>query len=355
MTTITADLPSVASNTNPRKKPTWTKVVARYTNPSVRISVWQLASSFVPFIAIWILMYISLSYSYWITLALSPVAGAFLMRVFIIQHDCGHTSFFKSRKANDLVGFVCGVLTFTPYEYWRTGHAMHHATSGDLDFRGFGDVQTQTVKEYLAYNKWQRLGYRIYRNPFMMFGPGPLYMFLINQRAPFAMKSATTKKSRRGLIYTDLALLGLIIGLSLLIGFKNYLLVELPIAYFAGSIGIALFYVQHQYDDAYWRYHPEWDFTAAALQGSSYLKMPRIFQWFTGNIGLHHIHHLSPRIPNYLLEKCHNENPEFQNVPIFTMGTAAKILASQLALWDEDQQKLISFKDAHELYLKPQV
>src|SRR5258708_2891652 len=165
MTTIAVDAPSVAKS---RTKPTWTKVVARYTNPSVRISAWQLASSIVPFVAIWVLMYISLSYSYLLTLALAPLAGAFLMRVFIIQHDCGHTSFFKSRKANDLVGFICGILTFTPYEYWRTGHAMHHATSGDLDFRGFGDVQTKTVKEYLAETKWQRFGYRMYRNPCVM-------------------------------------------------------------------------------------------------------------------------------------------------------------------------------------------
>jgi acyl-lipid omega-6 desaturase (Delta-12 desaturase) len=349
MTAISANTTSIDK---PASKPAWMTIVAKYKNPSVAISAWQLASCYVPYIALWVLMYISLSYSYWITLALAPVAGAFLMRVFIIQHDCGHTSFFKSRKANDIVGFICGVLTFTPYEYWRTGHAMHHATSGDLDFRGFGDVETKTVKEYLASNKWQRLGYRLYRNPLVMFGPGPLYMFVINQRTPFAIKSATTKKSARGLIYTDLALLAVIIGLSLLIGFKNYLLIQLPIAWVAGSIGISLFYVQHQFDDAYWRYHPEWDYTEAALSGSSYLKLPRILQWFTGNIGLHHIHHLSPKIPNYLLERCHNENPDLQNVPMFDMRGGLKILASQLALWDEDQQKLITFKQTHDRYLK---
>ena len=349
MTAISAPPPSVSK---PRTKPAWTEIVARYKDPSVAVSVWQLASCFIPFIALWALMYFSLSYSYWLTLALAPVTGAFLLRVFIIQHDCGHTSFFKSRKANDIVGFICGIMTFTPYEYWRTGHAKHHATSGDLDFRGFGDVETKTVKEYLASNKWQRLGYRLYRNPFVMFGPGPLYMFIINQRTPFAMKSATTQKSKRGLIYTDLALLALIIVLSLLIGFKNYLLIQLPIAWITGTIGISLFYVQHQFDDAYWRYHPEWDYTAAALQGSSYLKMPRVFQWFTGNIGLHHIHHLSPKIPNYLLEKCHNENPEFQTVPTLTLRSGWKILTSKLALWDEDQQKLISFKQTHDRYLK---
>jgi len=332
-------------------KPTWVKVVAPYQAPRISTSVWQIANSFGPYILLWVLMYLSLQVSYLLTLALSVLAGGFLMRIFVIQHDCGHTSFFKNNKWNDLVGFVCGVLTFTPYEFWRTGHAIHHATSGDLDHRGWGDVETMTVKEYVERSPRRRLGYRLYRNPFVMFGIGPIYMFVINQRSPIAYKIATTDKGRKGLIYTDLAILGLAIGISLLIGFKNYLLIQVPIAVFASTLGVWLFYVQHQFEDTYWRYHPEWDFTEAALQGSSYYKLPKVFQWFSGNIGLHHIHHLSPRIPNYLLEKCHNENPEFQNVPTLTLKSSLKVLVSRLALWDEEQNRLISFAEAHKLYL----
>ncbi len=348
--TTTAPTPTAKPLRKPGK-PAWTQVVSKYQHPKLAVSAWQVANSFGPYLLVWVLMYISLQYSYWITLGLSVLAGGFLMRIFIIQHDCGHNSFFKSRKMNDVVGFICGVVTMTPYEYWRTGHAMHHATSGDLDNRGWGDVKTITVKEYLADNKWGRLAYRMYRNPFIMFGVGPTYMFLINQRTPLAMKTATTKKGERSLVYTDLSLVALIVGLSLLIGFKNYLLIQLPIAIFASTLGVWLFYVQHQFEDTYWRAHPEWDYTRAALEGSSYYKLPKIFQWFTGNIGLHHIHHLSPRIPNYLLEQCHNENPDFQNVPTLTLRSSAKLFFSRLALWDEDQNRLISFKEAHELYL----
>jgi acyl-lipid omega-6 desaturase (Delta-12 desaturase) len=338
--------------TAPRKpKPAWVSVVAKYHKPSNFASISQIINSFGPYIALWVLMYISLQYSYWITLALSILAGAFVLRIFIIQHDCGHQSFFKKRKWNDLVGFVCGVVTLTPYEHWRTSHAVHHATSGDLDYRGFGDVVTKTVKEYMAFSPRQRLIYRLYRNPFIMFGIGALTLFLFLQRTPFALKTATTKQSRRSLYYTDVCLIALIIGISFLIGFDKYLLVQLPIAFIASTIGVWLFYVQHQFEDTYWRYHPEWDYTRAALEGSSYYKLPRILQWFTGNIGLHHIHHLSPRIPNYLLEQCYNENPDFQNAPTLTIRTSLRILVSGFALWDEEQDRLISFKEARERYM----
>jgi acyl-lipid omega-6 desaturase (Delta-12 desaturase) len=339
------------SNVRESKKPAWVPVVAKYQHPSLSVSLWQVANSFGPYILLWVLMYLSLQYSYLLTLALSVVAAGFLMRIFIIQHDCGHTSFFKSRKLNDLTGFVCGVFTFTPYEFWRTGHAMHHATSGDLDNRGFGDVQTKTVKEYVAASPWERFKYRMYRNPFVMLGIGPLFVFVITQRTPFAYRTASTKKGARGIIYTDIGILTIITMVSLLVGFKNYLLIQFPIAIVGATAAVFLFFMQHNFEDTYWRAHPEWDYTQAALQGSSYYQMPRIFQWFTGNIGLHHIHHLSPRIPNYLLEKCHNENPEFQNVPTLTFRESLKILSSRLALWDENQQKLISFRETYERYL----
>jgi acyl-lipid omega-6 desaturase (Delta-12 desaturase) len=346
LNSMTVSAPHRKSN-----KPAWLPIIAKYQRSSLSTSLWQIANSFIPYMVLWGLMYISLQYSYWLTLALSVLAAGFLMRIFVIQHDCGHTSFFKSRRLNDTMGFICGVLTMTPYEYWRTGHAMHHATSGDLDNRGFGDVQTMTVKEYVAATPVDRLKYRLYRNPFIMFGFGPLYVFMINQRTPLALRTATTRKGAKSIIYTDLALLAMVVGLSLLMGVKNYLLIQLPVALIGSTIGVWLFYVQHNFEDTYWRAHPEWDYTQAALAGSSYYKLPRILQWFTGNIGLHHIHHLSPRIPNYLLEKCHNENAEFQAVPTLTLGTSLKILTSRLALWDEVQNKMISFKQAHETYL----
>jgi omega-6 fatty acid desaturase (delta-12 desaturase) len=353
MTAVTANEADQPKSPNKKGKPTWVKTVAKYQTPKLSISLWQIASSYIPYIALWVAMYYSLSVSYLLTLVLAVIAGGFLVRIFIIQHDCGHMAFFKDKRLNDIVGFISGVFTLTPYEYWQTGHARHHATSGDLDFRGYGDVWTMTVKEYIAATPKNRLGYRMYRNPFIMFGLGPLYMFVINQRAPLAWRYADTHKMKRSLIYTDLALLAITIVMSFTIGFWNFLAILLPTAAVSGGIGVFLFYVQHQFEEAYWRYHPEWDYTSAALEGSSYLKLPRALQWITGNIGLHHIHHLSPRIPNYLLEQCHNENPEFQNAPTLSLRTALGIVVSKLALFDEEQNRLISFKETHERYLTP--
>jgi omega-6 fatty acid desaturase (delta-12 desaturase) len=352
MTAVTAN--ASANAAKPKTgKPAWVSLVAKYQAPSLRVSLWQLATSYLPFIALWIAMYFSLQVSYLLTLALAVLAGGFLMRIFIIQHDCGHTSFFKSKRMNDLVGFICGVFTMTPYEFWRTGHARHHATSGDLDFRGYGDVWTMTLKEYIAAKPAQRLGYRLYRHPLIMFGIGPAYMFIVNQRTPFSWQHADTEKMRRSLIYTDIALVISFTLLSLLVGFDKFVAIHLPIAIVAGTVGVFLFFVQHQFEDTYWRYHPEWDYTKAALEGSSYLKLPPALQWITGNIGLHHIHHLSPRIPNYLLEQAHNENPLFQEAPTLTLGQAFKIVTNNLALWEENDDRLISFKEAHERFLAP--
>jgi acyl-lipid omega-6 desaturase (Delta-12 desaturase) len=354
MTAATANAAAKATSSPKKGKPSWVQTVAKYQSPSLPISAWQLISTLVPFLIMWVLMVLSFNVSYWLTLALSVIAGGFMIRFFIIQHDCGHMSFFKSKKLNDLVGFICGVITLTPYEFWRTGHARHHATSGDLDFRGYGDVWTMTVKEYVAAKPSGRLGYRLYRHPLIMFGLGPLYMFIINQRAPMAWRYADTDKQRRSLIYTDIVLFAVVALVSWIIGLDKFLLIQLPVAIVAGTVGVFLFYVQHQFEDTYWRYHPDWDYTSAALEGSSYLKLPKPLQWITGNIGLHHIHHLSPRIPNYLLEKCHEENPEFQNAPTLTLKTALSIVASNLALWDETQDRLISFKEATDLYLTPE-
>jgi len=339
----------VTAGTNSRgSKPGWVKTVAKYQTPVVSTSVWQIVNSFIPFFALWLLAYFSLSYSYVLTLAITVLAAGFIMRIFIIQHDCGHNSFFKSRKLNDLVGTVCGVLTITPYEMWRTSHALHHATSGDLDNRGWGDVTTMTVNEYKNNTRLGRLKYRLYRNPFIMFGFGPAYMFIINQRTPVAIWTADTKRAKRSLIFNDLMIIALYGTCMAIFGVGNFIKIQLPISIVAATLGVWLFYVQHNFEDTYWRAHPEWNYTEAALQGSSYYKMPKLFQWFTGNIGLHHIHHLSPRIPNYLLEKVHEENPEFQSVPTLTIRSSLQILTSRLALWDEDQQKMVSFKQVHE-------
>jgi omega-6 fatty acid desaturase (delta-12 desaturase) len=307
------------------------------------VSIWQIANSFIPSFVLTVLAYLSLRVSYLVTLSLTVLAGGFLMRIFIIQHDCGHQSFFKSKKANNTLGFVCGILTLTPYALWRMTHAVHHATSGDLDNRGVGDVETKTVKEYLAASRLERLKYRIVRNPFVLFLIAPLYVFVINQRTPVAWRVATTKQGRRSLIYTDLTLAAIWIPLIALLGLDTVIKVQLPIYIVAATVGVWLFFIQHNFEDTYWRTHPEWSYEEAALRGSSYYKLPKVLQWFSGNIGLHHIHHLSPKIPNYLLQKAYDENEYLQNVHTLTLRSSFKIVFDRLALWDEDQQKLVSF------------
>jgi len=316
----------------------WQEAVAKYQNPDVRASLWQIATSVIPYIVLWFLMYLSLEYSYLITLALSVLAGGFLVRIFIIFHDCGHGSFFKSQKLNHMVGSVCGVMTFTPYFEWRHAHAIHHATAGDLDRRGTGDVLTLTVKEYQQMPGWKRLGYRLYRNPLVMFILGPMFVFLVVHRFP----SRNSKKRERTSVYwTNLAILAYIVPLVALIGFERYILIQLPIALLTGTAGVWMFYVQHQFEGTYWEKHVQWDYVTAALKGSSYYKLPKILQWFTGNIGLHHIHHLSPRIPNYNLQACHDANPLFQQVPTVTLGPSFKSVFFKL--WDEEQRQLVGF------------
>jgi omega-6 fatty acid desaturase (delta-12 desaturase) len=286
-------------------------------------------------------MYLSLSYSYWLTLALALPAAGFLVRIFIIQHDCGHGSFFKSRKANDSLGSFCGVLTMTPYHYWRKSHAIHHASAGSLEDRGVGDIYTMTVKEYLQQDRWGRLKYRLYRHPLILFVLAPTFLFVVLHRFPFP-ESKSWKRERRSVYWTNLAVVAMVTGLSFMIGFKPFLLIQLPIAILAATMGTWLFFVQHQFEDTYYANENNWDYTLAALQGSSYYQLPKILQWFTGNIGFHHIHHLSPRIPNYHLQKCHEENPIFQQVVVLTLWTSLQSIF--LSLWDEDQKKLVGFR-----------
>lgn len=318
----------------------WRQAVAPYQSADVRRSVGQLANSVLPYFALWYLAYRSLEVSYALTLLICVAAALFAVRVFIIFHDCGHGSFFKSKKANDAVGIFTGILTFTPYYAWRHSHAVHHATSGDLDRRGVGDVWTLTYEEYQTLPLWKKIGYRVYRNPFFVFLIGPTLDFVVLQRLP-QMNSTAKPREKNSVIYTNLILLAILVGMGLLIGFKEYILVQLPIIAVASSMGVWLFYVQHQYENTYWERHEYWDFATAALYGASFYKLPKILQWFSGNIGFHHIHHLSPRIPNYRLEACHDANPIFQAVEPLTLRTSLKSL--RLRVWDENRHKMIGY------------
>ena len=322
-------------------KPAWLDIVARYRFPDLRKSIWQICNSFVPFFITGYLMYLSLDISYWITLALAIPSAGFLVRIFIIQHDCGHGSFFKSRKANDTIGFICGILTLTPYYHWRKPHAEHHAHAGILGSRGPGEIVTLSVKEYLQLSKWKRFQYRLYRNPFVIFGLNPAFSSLLLNRFPFPY-TRSWNKEQKSVHMTNLVLGALVITMGLTIGIQQFLQIALPIILIATTAGVWLFYIQHQFDETYFENHDQWDFARAAMQGSSYYKLPKILQWFTGNIGLHHIHHLSPRIPNYNLQKCLNENPVFQNVIPLTFWKSLKTIS--LKLWDEEQNKLVSFR-----------
>jgi omega-6 fatty acid desaturase (delta-12 desaturase) len=286
------------------------------------------------------MMYLSLRVTYWSTLVLAVPAAGFLIRTFIILHDCGHGSFFKSHQANRTLGFLTGLLTFIPSYYWSHEHAKHHACAGDLDNRGHGDVWTLTVQEYLAQSRWMRLWYRIYRHPAIMFGVGPLYLFLIRYR--FCHHKGSPE-ARWSTIKTNGGLLGVLLVMHLTIGIKAYLMIQLPIILLAATAGVWLFYVQHQFEEAYWERHDLWHFTRVALEGSSFYKLPRILQWYMGNIGFHHVHHLSPRIPNYYLQKCHKSNPMFKTVKTITLSSSLKSLT--LHLWDEEKKRLIGFGD----------
>jgi omega-6 fatty acid desaturase (delta-12 desaturase) len=284
-------------------------------------------------------MYRSLEVSYWLTLALAVVAAGFLMRIFIILHDCGHGSFFKSNKANSILGSICGIFALTPFYQWRHNHAQHHATSGDLDRRATFDVPlTYTVKEYLALAGWKKWLYRAYRHPIGMFLVTPSLLFIVMQR--FAAPGVG-RRERWSVTFTNLAILALLMVLGYFGGFGKILSIQLPITIIGGTIGVWLFYVQHQFENTYWEHRAEWDYAEAALQGASYFKLPRLLQWFTGNIGLHHVHHLSSRIPNYALQACHDENPELQKVSTITILSSLKCIS--LRLWDEETQKLVSF------------
>jgi len=318
----------------------WKKLVEEFQKPHRGRALWQCANTLGPILGIWIALYYLYPVSVWASILLAALAGLFLVRAFIIFHDCGHGSFFKSKKANDALGFFTGMLTFTPYHHWKWEHAVHHATNGDLDKRGIGDVWTMTVEEYLTSSRRVKISYRLLRNPFILFGLAPLFLFCVLERFP---SSKCKPRERRSVYLMNFTLFLWGVAMSLIFGFLPWLILQTVMMGVAGGCGIWLFYVQHQFEDTYWAQGKEWDFTAAAMEGSSYYKLPKIMQWFSGNIGFHHIHHLNPMVPNYNLEKCHHSDPFFQVAPELNLWTSIKTI--KFRLWDEANGKMISFRE----------
>lgn len=319
----------------------WRDALREYASPRLLRSCVEIGTSVVPYLVLSVGMYLALAISPWLTLALAPVAAAFLLRSYIIFHDCSHGSFMPSRRGNAWLGAFCGLLVLSPFVRWRHDHAVHHATSGDLDKRGIGDLPTLTVAEYRARSARGRLAYRLFRNPLVMFGVGPVFAMIIGPRI---VARNAPPRMRNSVIRTDIVLVVIAATLIWAIGLGDLLLVWAPAALLAGAVGIWLFYVQHQFEDAYWQRGDGWTYADAALRGSSFLDLPKVLQFVSGNIGYHHIHHLSVRIPNYNLQRAHEENPVFQSVP--TLSLRDGLRAVRLKLWDEDRARLVTFAQA---------
>ena len=317
------------------------QALAPYAVPDLRRALLDLATSVVPYVALSAAMYASLDVSYWLTLAIAVPAAGFLLRTFILFHDCTHGGFVPTRRANTWLGVALGLVVFSPFHAWRYNHAVHHGTAGDLDRRGTGDLHTLTVAEYNAASRGGRLGYRLFRNPLVMFGIGPIYSLLIQPRL---VSRSARPRIRRSVIGTNVAVALMVGGLCWVMGWREYLLVQAPTVVLGGAAGVFLFYVQHQFEDTYWQRPGDWTFADAALRGSSHLVLPQPLQFFTGNIGLHHVHHLNARIPNYNLQRAHDENPVFHTVPELSLGDALR--APRLKLWDEERGRLVTFAEA---------
>ena len=317
----------------------WRKIVVKYQKSCAKKASFQLANTLIPYFALWVAMYFLWPVSALACIPLIIIAGLLSLRTFVIFHDCGHQSFFKSRKANDTWGFICGVLTFTSYRLWHWEHQVHHSTTGDLDRREEGDIWTMTVEEYEDSSRWLKFSYRIVRSPLILFTIAPLFLFLIWQR--FTPKKAKMK-ARISVLLTNLGIVAMGALGVYLFGWQAYLIIQVSICAIMATVGVWGFYVQHQFEDVYWARNDEWNFATAALEGSSYYKLPKIMQWFSANIGFHHIHHMSSRIPNYRLEECHNSEPLFQDVPCLTIRSSMK--CAKYRLFDEENKRLVSFK-----------
>jgi omega-6 fatty acid desaturase (delta-12 desaturase) len=308
-------------------------------------SIFQLVNSFALYFAGWLLTLWLVDISYPLALLASIPTAGFLVRLFIIFHDCGHGSFFRSRRANSIVGATIGVLTLTPYRAWRRRHAAHHANTGNLDDeRNLGAINTLTVTEYRALSRGQRIMYRIYRNPLVLFGIGSVLHIAVIQRIPQKVPRSIRNTERRSILWTNLSILICMVVASYLVGWRHFLMVQIPITWISAAIGMWLFFVQHQFENTYFQHGGEWNYHAASLYGSSHYDLPRVLHWFTGNIGFHHIHHLNSRIPNYRLKKCLDENALLDEAP--RLGLLSSLRCASLALWDEQKQILVRFKDA---------
>ncbi len=325
----------------------WASLLNRYREPSALRSSFELAVTFVAFALVWAVMWLTLPLGYWLTLLLALPAAGLLVRLFVVQHDCGHGSFFRKRGTNDWVGRVIGALTLTPYDAWRRSHNSHHASSGNLDERGIGDIDTLTVREYLARSRWGRIGYRAYRHPFVMFVIGPAYLFLLRHRLPFGyMRDGWSPWVTT--MATNLATAALITLMIWLVGVGPFLMVHLPITLLAASLGVWLFYVQHQFEETTWAQDPAWNLHEAALHGSSHYDLPLALRWLTGNIGIHHVHHLCSRIPFYRLPEVLRDHPQLGETSKLTIRESLDSV--RLVLWDEDRKRLISFSELSRLH-----
>lgn len=316
----------------------WQSLVAPYQHADTRRSLLQVAATLVPYFVLWYVMYRSLEISYWLTLLLAIPTAGFAVRTFILFHDAGHGALFKAHRLNDVVGIITGIISFTPYYYWKHEHAIHHATAGNLDRRGTGDILTLTVEDYRALPPLRKFGYRIMRNPLILFTIGSFLVFTVFNRFGGANRG---KRERYSVIWTNLALVAIVTGLSLLVGWKEFLLVQFPIAFLASSVGVWMFYVQHNFDGVYWERDDNWDYYKAGIAGSSFYKLPALIEWFTGNIGYHHIHHLSPRIPFYHLPECYRNNPAFH---IHPMGFRESLRCMTFRLYDERAHHLAGWE-----------
>jgi omega-6 fatty acid desaturase (delta-12 desaturase) len=324
----------------------WLPILHRYRAPSHVRSLIEISVTAVPFVLLWAAAWVCLRWSYLLSLAIAVPTAGFLVRLFMIQHDCGHGSFFRQRLANDWVGRAIGVLTLTPYDYWRRSHAVHHASSGNLERRGVGDIATLTVGEYLALPRWRRVAYRLYRHPLVLFGLGPAYLFLVQHRYP----SGEALKSWRSWLSpmaTNAAIALAVVAAMWLVGMQPFLLVHLPIILLAASIGVWLFYVQHQFEETFWARASTWTMPEAALHGSSHYDLPPVMRWFTANIGVHHVHHLCSRIPYYRLSGVLRDHPELKDVGRITL--LESIGCVRLVLWDEARRRMISFRQLRAL------
>jgi omega-6 fatty acid desaturase (delta-12 desaturase) len=331
-------------------RPTWKADIGPFARASVPLSILDLLTSVVPYLALMALQIALLNQgvAYWKILPLVPLTAGFLLRSYIVFHDCTHGSFWPTKRGNHVIGAAVGVMVFTPFQTWRHSHAVHHATAGDLDRRGTGDVPTMTVDEYLNHGVWMRAGYRAFRNPIVMFGLGWLWGLVIQPR--MVSKSARSRLKRSTWI-TNVVLLVIVTALCLTLGWDDFLLAQAPAAALAGASGVFLFYVQHQFEDTYWESGESWTYHEAALRGSSYLKLPQPFQFFTGNIGLHHVHHLSARVPNYKLQAAHDALPIFEQVPVLSFWDGVK--ASRLKVWSPEHRRLLTWAEVRELQRRP--